>query len=160
MCACVLIALGGTGCGGAGPAMPATAKAPARKSGSAALKPQRALLSLPIGRSSVHFRIKAPSPARYIFDIALDLPAAAHIVVQFRTWYGAVLDILDYRPGEQSESSTVMRSTGCEANGSRLKCMQHYPLLEAQKAGPWTIVVLKRSRPAANVGVTVTFREP
>ena len=137
------------------------AKASAPGSLGSALRPQAALLALPAGRSSAHFRIIAPSPARYDFDVALNLPAAAHLVVQFRTGYGAVLDILDYKPSEQSESSTVNnQTTGCKSAGSRLLCVQHYPLLAAQKAGAWTFVVSKRSAPPATVRVVVKFHNP
>jgi hypothetical protein len=136
-------------------------KASAPGSFASALRPQAAWLALPTGRSSAHFRITAPSPARYDFDVALNLPAAAHVVVQFRTWYGAALDVLDYRPGEQTESSTVNNSdTGCKLAKSRVLCVQHYPLLEAQKAGAWTVVVSKRSVPPAAVRVVVTFHNP
>src|SRR5207244_3597136 len=117
-------------------AITAPAKAPAAGHFGSAPRPQAASLALRAGHSSARFRITAPSPARYDFDVALNLPAAADIVVQFRTWYGAVLDILDYRPGEQSEASTVNgQATGCRSLGSRLVCVQHYPLLAAQKAG-------------------------
>ena len=159
--ACALLALAEVGCGAGASVAPVTTKAPVSESGAAALRPQRRLLSLPAGQSSAHVLFTAPSPARYVFDVALDLPASAHIVVEFHTWYGAVLDILDYKPGEGRESSTVTGlSTGCKAAASRLLCIQHYPFLPAQKAGPWTLVVVKRSAPPATVRVDVTFHKP
>src|SRR6202035_5803731 len=111
---------------------------------------QRRLLSLPAGQSSAQLQFAAPSPARYVLDVALDLPATAHIVVELHAWYGAVLDILNYKPGERRESSSISgQSTGCKAAASRLVCVQHYPLLPAQTAGPWTLVVVKRATPPA-----------
>ncbi len=139
---------------------PATADAAAPGSLDSALRPQEALVALPAGHSSGHFAIIAPSPARYAFRVTLDLPAAGNVAVQLRTWYGAVLDILDYRPGEQSESSIVNGSSGCKSAGQRLLCVQEYPLLEAQKSGPWTVLVSKRSIPPATVRVAVTFHTP
>src|ERR1700719_3564835 len=107
MCACALLVLAAAGCGTGASVASVTTKAPVSESGAAVLRPQRRLLSLPAGQSSADFRFTAPSPTRYVFDVALDLPASAHIVVEFHTWYGAVLDILDYKPGEQRESSTI-----------------------------------------------------
>lgn len=162
VCLSAALIIGAGGCGGprsAGTA--ATANAPAAGHFGSVLGAQAASLALPAGRSSAHFRITTPSPARYDFDVALNLSAAADIVVQFRTWYGAVLDILDYKPGAQRESSIVNnRATGCKSVGSRLLCVQHYPLLAAQKAGVWTVVVSKRSIPPATVRVAVTFHKP
>jgi hypothetical protein len=150
-----LLALAAVGCGAGGSVAPVTTKTPA------ALRLQRRLLSLPAGQSSAHVQFAAPSPARYVFDVALDLPASAHIVVEFHTWYGAVLDILNYKPGEQRESSAINnQSTGCKAAASRLVCIQHYPFLPAQKAGTWTLVVVKQSAPPATVRVDVTFHKP
>jgi hypothetical protein len=162
MCLGAVLIIGAGGCGGSKSAgAAATAKASAAGYSGSVLRPQAALLALPAGHSSAHFRITAPSPARYDFDVALNFPAAAHVVVQFRTWYGAVLDILDYKPGEQSESSTVnSQATGCKSVGSRLLCVQHYPLLPAQKGGAWTVLVSKRSLPSATVRVAVTFHKP
>jgi hypothetical protein len=124
------------------------------------LRAQSALLSLPAGRSSAQYRIAAPSPARYDFDVALDLPTTAHITVQLHTWYGAVLDLLDYKPGEQHETSATNGQEGCTVAGSRLRCLQHYPLLASEKAGSWTVVVSKRSAPAAVVHASITFHRP
>jgi hypothetical protein len=161
ICACALPALAAVGCGTGASVAPVTTKAPARESGAAALRPQRRLLSLPAGQSSARVQFTAPTPARYVFDVALDLPATAHIVVEFHTWYGAVLDVLDYKPGEGRESSTVTgQSTGCKVASTRLVCVQHYPFLPAQKAGPWTLVVVKRSAPPATVRVGVVFHKP
>jgi hypothetical protein len=159
--ACALLVLGASSCGAGTFAAPVKTKAPASNSVSAGLRPQRRLLSLLAGRSSADVRFTAPAPANYVFDIALDLPATADMAVEFHTWYGAVLDILDYKPGEGRESSTVSGdSTGCKVAASRLVCVQHYPLLPAQKAGPWTLVVVKRSAPPATVRVDITFHKP
>jgi len=57
---------------------------------------QSASLALPAGRSSAQFRITAPSPAQYEFDVTVSAPASADIGVSIHTWYGAVLpSILD-----------------------------------------------------------------
>jgi hypothetical protein len=161
VCVVAVLAFGACGCEGSNSRRAAPKSVDAAPRGTGVRLSQGAVLALPVGHTSAEYRITAPSPARYDFDVALNLPTAAHVVVQFRTWYGAVLDILDYKPGEQRESSTVNnQAVGCESAGSRLICVQHYPLLPAQKAGAWTVIVSKRSVPAAMVRIAVKFHNP
>ncbi len=115
--------------------------------GAAALQPQAARLALPAGRSSAQYRITAPSPARYSFEVTVIAPASADVAVNIDTWYGAILSILD---------STRDRGV-CTRRGSQDTCFERFPLLEAQLAGTWTVIASKRSEPAATVRVTVTF---
>jgi hypothetical protein len=161
-CTSALLAVCASACGEAGQGR-ATTKARAAlgadATATAALGPQKAL-TLPAGRSSAHYRIIAPSPARYEFDVALDLPKSADIAVQIHTWYGAVFDIVEYKPGVSRESANAGSQDSCAVVGSRLKCFQRYPLLASERPGGWTIVVSKRSRPAAIVRVAVIFHKP
>jgi hypothetical protein len=117
------------------------------RTGAAALQPQTAQLVLPAGRSSAQYRITAPSPARYSFDVIVIAPASADVAVNIHTWYGAILSILD---------STRDRGV-CSRRGSHDTCFEQFPLLEAQLAGTWTVIASKRSKPAATVRITVTF---
>lgn len=113
-------------------------------------RPQSALLSLPRGESSSSYRITAPSPARYAFDVKVTAPASATVGLHIRTWYGDVFSVL---------SSTNERAS-CRASGLNDICTLGFPLLPAQRAGVWTVVATKRSGPAARAHVTVTFVKP
>jgi hypothetical protein len=112
---------------------------------------QAASLVLPAGRSSAQYRITAPSPAKYGFDVTVTAPASAQISVNARTWYGAILGIL---------VSTRDLSEWCKSRGSQDVCFERFPLLPAQRAGTWTIVASKRSKPAATVRIAITFAKP
>lgn len=111
-------------------------------------RPQTASLVLPAGRSSAEYRITAPSPAKYEFDVTVTAPASANASVNAYTWYGAVLGIL---------TSTRDLQDGCKRRGSQDVCFARFPLLPAQRAGIWKIVVSKRSGATAKVRVAITF---
>jgi hypothetical protein len=112
---------------------------------------QAANLILPTGRSSAQYRITAPSPAKYGFDVTVTAPASAKVSVNARTWYGATLGIL---------VSTRDLQEWCKRRGSQDVCFEQFPLLPAQRAGTWTIVASKQSEPAAKVRVAITFAKP
>jgi hypothetical protein len=112
-------------------------------------RPQAALLQLPGGRGSARYRITALSPPAHRFDVAVTAPTAAEIRVAMRTWYGVTLPIL-----------ARTRGPGCTPHGGRSTCLLHFPILEAQKPGSWTVLVSKRSTPPATVRVAVTFSRP
>jgi hypothetical protein len=69
--------------------------------------------------------------------------------VRMRTANGRLLRILD---------ST--RTSDCRVRRRRSICELYFPILEAQLAGPWTVMVTKRSDPPTNVRVEVTFSPP
>jgi hypothetical protein len=46
-----------------------------------------------------------------------------------------------------------------QARGTRSTCVLPFPLLEAQRAGHWTVIATK-SGPSATVHVAITFNEP
>lgn len=114
-------------------------------------RPQAASLMLAEGRSSARYRITAPSPAQYGFEVTVIAPAAANVSVNARTWYGAILSIL---------ISTRDLRESCRRHGSQDICFERFPLLPAQRAGTWTIVASKRSEPAATVRIVITFAKP
>lgn len=117
----------------------------------AAEQPQAASLALPAGRSSAQYKITAPSPAQYGFDVTVAAPASADISVNAHTWYGATLSILD---------STRDLQESCHRQGARNVCFERFPLLPAQRSGSWAIVATKRSAPAAAVRVAIMFAKP
>ncbi len=51
-----------------------------------AQEPQSAALVLSAGRSSAHYRITAPSPAKYTFDVSVTAPTSVNVAVNIRTW--------------------------------------------------------------------------
>ena len=112
---------------------------------------QAASLVLPAGRSSAQYRITAPSPAKYEFDVTVTAPASAKVSVNAHTWYGAMLGIL---------TSTRDLQDGCKRRGSQDVCFERFPLLPAQRAGIWKIVASKGSGAAAKVRVAITFAKP
>ena len=114
-------------------------------------KPQAASLSMSAGRSSVQYRIIAPDPARYAFDVTVTAPVSVDVGVSIRTWYGAILpSILDSSHDAGS----------CQARGSEDVCFERFPFLPAQRAGRWTVVVAKPSGPAATIRIAITFVKP
>jgi hypothetical protein len=144
---CGLLALAVTACSGG--SNDHSAQGQGKKT--AAEQPQAASLALPAGRSSAQYKITAPSPAEYGFDVAVTAPAAADVSVNAHTWYGATLGIL---------SSTRNLQEWCHRRGAQNVCVEQFPLLPAQRAGSWTIVAAKRSAPAAAVHVAITFARP
>ncbi len=103
---------------------------------------------LPAGRSLAQYRITAPSPAKYGFDVTVIAPASADVGVSIRTWYGAIFPSI----------LTSMHDPGsCRTRGSQDMCFERFPRLEAQRAGTWTVVASKRSGPAATVRVAIVF---
>jgi hypothetical protein len=142
---CAASALGAAACGG-GHTHGTTVKGLG-----AGLGPQSARLPVATGRSTARFVVTAPSPARYSFDVFLNTPPSADIAVEVRTWYGSTLSIFDSRDH---------RGHDCPVEGSREICFLRFPLLPAQKAGRWTVVVTKRSGPSAVVSLAVQFRKP
>ena len=118
------------------------------------------MLRLTKGRSAAQYSINAPSPARYAFDVSADMPRSAALTILLRTSYGAVLTAGEYRPNATSESSTANSERACSVHGPRLTCIGHYPLLPAQKAGRWAVVVSKRSQAPASVRVALSFYRP
>ncbi|HEY4461721.1 MAG TPA: hypothetical protein VGN41_03565 [Streptosporangiaceae bacterium] len=146
-----LAAVAATGCTGGNGNDHGVPGAGTKPSAPATGQPQAANLALPAGPSSAQYRITAPSPARYGFDVTVTAPASADVSVNARTWYGATLGIL---------ASTRDLGGSCSRQSALDVCFERFPLLPAQRAGTWTIVAAKRSRPAAAVRVTITFAQP
>jgi hypothetical protein len=145
-----LAAIAAAGCtgGGNGHGVP---RPPTKPAAPAIGQPQAANLALPAGPSSAQYRITAPSPAQYGFDVTVTAPASADVSVNARTWYGATLGIL---------TSTRDLGESCTRRSAQDVCFERFPLLPAQRAGTWTIVAAKRSMPTATVRVEITFGHP
>jgi hypothetical protein len=114
-------------------------------------RPQAASLAMASGRSSAHYVITAPDPARYGFDVGVTAPASIDVAVSVHTWYGAV---------SPSILISSRQSGTCRLKGSQDICFELFPLLEAQRAGAWTVVAAKQSGPAATVRIVITFVKP
>jgi hypothetical protein len=126
-----------------GSTTPATATQPADLVGT----PQGQTLQLPVGGSTARFTVTALPPPEHTWDVHVDAPAAADVGVRIRTWYGQQLRVLD----------TTRDPTSCDVRSGRSFCSLAFPRLEAQRPGKWTVIVQKRSKPAADVRVEVTF---
>jgi hypothetical protein len=112
-------------------------------------RPQAAILHLAAGRSRASYEIVAPSPARYVYTVRVGAPVTSTIGVHIRTWYGERLSVLASSHGE-----------GCRPRGSMDVCVLRFPLLAAERAGAWRMIATKRSGPAADVRISVTFTRP
>jgi hypothetical protein len=99
------------------------------------------------GMATKRFRIMAPSPRRYAFDVFAVVPARANIAIRIETRTGQVLRILN---------STRIRI--CKVRPPFRTCFLHFPRLEAVQGGRWTIVLTKRSIRPARVRVDLNFR--
>jgi hypothetical protein len=74
-------------------------------------------------------------------------PAAADVAVNIHTWYGADLGVL----------TSTHDAEWCKPSRTRSTCVLPFPVLEAQRAGRWTVVATKRSGPSATVHIAITF---
>lgn len=110
-------------------------------------KPQVGVLRLPAGRVSGRFTVTALDPPTHTYDVRVETAASADIRVSMRTWYGQRLHVLD----------SVENDLSCHVRRGRAECLAAFPALEAQRAGPWTVIVTKRPGPPVAVRVAVTF---
>jgi hypothetical protein len=111
---------------------------------------QGATLRMASGRSTATFQVTALDPPTHVFDVRVAAPASADFRVRMRTSDGALLHILD----------STRSADWCQVRRDRSVCFLPFPLLEARREGLWTVIVTKRSIPAAAVRVAVTFRSP
>ena len=103
------------------------------------------------GRSSAHYVITAPDPARYGFEVSVTAPASIDVAVSMHTWYGAIFP---------SILSSSHQPDICRLRGSDDTCFELFPPLPAQRAGAWTVVAAKQSGPATTVRIVITFTMP
>jgi hypothetical protein len=106
-------------------------------------------LRLAAGRSAKSFTITALPPPEYVWDVRTTAPASAGIGVRIDTWYGVELGVLD---PHQRDS--------CRVSANRSVCFLRFPLLEAQRAGRWTVIASKQTGSAATLGISITFHKP
>jgi hypothetical protein len=102
------------------------------------------------GRSRATFNVVALDPPTHVFDVRVVAPASADIQIRMRTANGRLLYILD----------STRSKDWCKVRHRRSVCQLPFPKLEAQLGGQWTVMVVKRSDPAASVRVDVTFSTP
>jgi hypothetical protein len=110
-------------------------------------KPQKQTLRLGPGPATRRFQVTAFDPPTHTYDVHVRTDAGADISVQMRTWYGQRLRILD----------AIERDSSCHVRNGKADCLFAFPALEAQRAGPWTVIVEKRSGPPVTVRVGLTF---
>jgi len=150
MAACGMVALSAVACTGR------TSGANHHGSGAgttvAALQPQTATFVLAAGYSSGQHQITAPSPANYEFDVTISASASANVSLNARTSGGVILRLIS--------STRDYQDYSCKGQGSQNVCLGRFPRLPAQRGGTWTLIVSKRSYPAATVRVVITFAKP
>jgi hypothetical protein len=110
--------------------------------------PQSALLRLPAGRSSSRSLLFASDPPTHPFDVHVETAASARLTIDIRTWYGQVLHVL----------WAASMEAWCHQWGTQARCLIPLPILEAQRAGRWTLIVRKRSQAPVTAEVSVAFK--
>jgi hypothetical protein len=80
--------------------------------------------------------------------VRVSAPAATDVGVRIRTFYGTDLHVV----------GSTLRGDSCNTKQGQMACVFRFPALEAQRAGRWTVIVMKTSRPPASVAVKVTFK--
>jgi hypothetical protein len=110
-------------------------------------KPQRGSLRLAAGRTTGRFKVTAFDPRTHTYDVRVRTDASADISVRMRTWYGQQLRVLGSIEGNSS----------CHVRAGEADRLSYFPALEAQRAGPWTVIARKRSGPPVIVRIEVTF---
>jgi hypothetical protein len=146
-----LLALSAAACTTGGDANEHDSESPGKNSASPASvvgRPQAASLAMSAGRSSAQYKITAPDPARYAFDVTVTAPASVDVSVSIRTWYGAIFPSI---LGSSHDAGF------CRVRSSQDVCFELFPFLPAQRAGSWTVVAAKQSGPAATVHIVITF---
>ena len=146
---CSLLAIGSAGCTGGNTSGHNIQKHP--RAASVIGRPQTANLVMARGHTTARYVITAPSPAKYVFDVAVTARASTNVAVKIRTWYGAVFP---------SILISSHQSGDCRLKGSQDVCLEHFPLLAAERAGAWTVVATKQSGPATTVRIAITFAKP
>lgn len=107
------------------------------------------VLQLAEGDVQDFFDFDAPNPSTHYFDVEVTMPASTSLDVTFLTADGATLYIFTSDPVPDS----------CVAEAGQLRCLLHFPILEARKAGTWTANVHKLSTGPAEITVTVSWTE-
>jgi len=113
-------------------------------------RPQSGELHLASGHSTASFTIVALSPPTHTYDVLVETGASADLSVHFQTWYGQRLWV--------QYSTRGSLASDCKVAGKSMACLQHFPALEAQCPGRWNVVASKKSGPAVNVRIVVTFQ--
>jgi len=149
--ACWMVALSAVACTGTTSDAHHHGRGSARTA-AAAPHPQAATFVLAAGRSSGQHQITAPSPAIYEFDVTVSAPVSANVSLNARTSSGVMLGLVS--------STRDYQDYSCKRHGSQNHCLAHFPVLPAQQGGRWTLLVSKRSNPAATVRVVITFAKP
>ena len=105
-------------------------------------------LSLPPGIASTSATFEAPDPATHYFDVLVVFPTDTVLRIHFTTADGIDLRIL---------SQEDMYSTWCLNETGLMRCLMHFPILEARQAGIWTAVVDKLSGPPAEGTIDISW---
>lgn len=108
---------------------------------------QPKILELGKGKNSAEYRIEALDPATHIFSVGIATTPKADLKVWVTTHYGVTLRVVD----------STLKDPSCQRSMKRLACRLAFPVLEAQRAGAWTVHVLKMTGEAATVVITFSF---
>jgi hypothetical protein len=100
------------------------------------------------GDTVASFSFEAENPATHAFDVEVEMPVGTELEITFLTSDGVTLGIFD-----------ILEPLGpdCVEENGEVRCLLHFPILEARTPGSWTANVHKLSSPAARVNVAVVW---
>jgi hypothetical protein len=104
-------------------------------------------LTLEPGEVSMSFEFQAPNPATHFFDVIVVMPIGTDLRVFFETAKGGTLHIF----------KGMIDSGDCATEAAEMRCLMHFPTLEAQGYGVWTALVNKLSEPAADISISIIW---
>jgi len=111
-------------------------------------RPQEAVLRLSRGSSTARFVITAVPHDTW--DVRISAPASVDFEVDARKSDGEWLYLLE----------TTHQREACAITGTRLHCLQRFAVGVNQTPGRWTVIVKKRTGPAATTRIQITFHHP
>lgn len=105
------------------------------------------ILNLSRGRASERYQVRALDPPTHTYTVRIVANGSPNLAMWFTTSYRAKLGVVE---------STV-NDPSCRVSPTRTLCLLEFPALEAQRAGAWTMNVIKRSDPPTTLTITVAF---
>ena len=143
----IAVAITTAACQGSDATSTADGRAPSGGSSPQAPLRTSAHLDLAAGERAVSFHVSAPDPNTYSFVVYVSMSRRSVLNVGLRTQPGEVLHVLSRERTKQA----------CRMSAGGWRCKVIFPVLEAQPAGQWTMLVRKLSQPPVRLEFRVVF---
>jgi hypothetical protein len=108
---------------------------------------QRRIVRLGRGRASAAVYVQALDPATHTFSVTVTVPRSARVRVDLETASGRQIRVLD----------AARRHDFCHQRRGSDFCVIPFPLLEAERAGGWTVWVRKSSATPTRIPLSISF---